>query len=141
MSILPTAAYREDLGGQSRILKLGNPEIQRFEKLPGEPGIFDMWKQLMGDMPGLKATQVRDLVALALVGGGCPDRQAEDIVSEMGPDQNMRLRSIAQRVLGLTFWPDLLTTSTEKKSPAVSSGGKRSRRTTAPQPGSGKSPE
>lgn len=141
MSIMATAAYREDLGGQPRILRLGNTEIERFEQLPATPGIYDVWQQLLGAMPGLRASHVRDLVALALVGGGCPDRVAEDIVADLGPDQNLRLRNIAQRVVGLAFFPDVLTGGGQKKSPAGSSGGTRRRRTTAPPPASDKSPE
>lgn len=133
MSIMATAAYREDLGGQSRVLRLSNTEIERFEALPGKPGIFDVLQQLNGSLPGLRVSLCRDLVALALVGGGCPDRVAEDIVAAMGPEDNIRIRAIAQRALGLAFFPAALA-DPEKKSDPASPPARSRRRTTAPQP-------
>lgn len=121
MAIESTAALEEDMGGRRRKLLLRNGEIERFEALHG--GVFDFWRQLAGELPGIKASACRDLVALALVGGGCPDREADAIVAALGPDQNFRLRAMAQRALGLAFFPAILTAAPdgEKKSPAGSS--------------------
>lgn len=133
MSILSTAAHEEDLGGRRRKLKLRNAEIERFEALHG--GIFDLWRQLIGEVPGLKVTACRDLVALALVGGGCPDREAERIVADLAPSENFRLRGIAQRALGLAFFPQVLV-----EAPGKPPAGSRVRRArpadTTSQPGS-----
>lgn len=112
MSILATAAQMEDIGGQRRKLLVTNREIERFEVQHG--GIFDFWDQLFGHQPGLKAVHVRDLVALALVGGGMPDAAAEAAVSALGPDHNPRLRKIAQTALGLAYFPDALVADVKK---------------------------
>lgn len=112
MSILSTAAHVEEFGGQQRKLLVTNREIERFEMQHG--GIFDFWDQLFGHQPGLKAVHVRDLVALALVGGGMPDASAEAAVAALGPDQNTRLRQIAQRALGLAYFPEALVADVKK---------------------------
>lgn len=133
MGILSTAAHEEDLGGRRRKLKLRNAEIERFESLHG--GIFDMWRQLIGEVPGLKAAACRDLVALALVGGGCPDREAERIVADLDPSENFRLRAIAQRALGFAFFPQVLVEAPGK--PRAGSRAKRARPADmTPPPGS-----
>lgn len=136
MAILSTAAHEEDLGGRRRKLKLTNAEIERFEAL--HSGVFDMWRQLIGEAPGLKAGACRDLVALALVGGGCPDREADRIVAELPPSDNFRIRGIAQRALGLAFFPQVLVEAPGK--PGAGSRGKRARPAdTTSQPASGTS--
>lgn len=114
MGILGSARHEEEIGGRPRRLLITNREIERFEAHNG--GIFDFWDQLFGHASGLKATHVRDLVALALVGGGMPDAEAERAVAEMGPDRNPDLRAIAQRALGLAWFPQALTATGEKKS-------------------------
>lgn len=134
MAIESTAAHEEDLGGRRRKLILRNAEIERFEALHG--GVFDFWRQLSGEVPGIRAGACRDMVALALVGGGCPDREADAIVAALGPDQNFRLRAIAQRALGLAFFPAILTATDQKKSPGGSSGRKRARGGMTLPPGS-----
>lgn len=134
MAIESTAAYEEDLGGRRRKLILRNAEIERFEALHG--GVFDFWRQLSGEVPGIRASACRDMVALALVGGGCPDREADSIVSALAPDQNFRLRAMAQRALGLAFFPAILTATDQKKSPGGSSRRKRVRGGMTLPPGS-----
>lgn len=118
MSILATAAHVEQFGNQQRRLLITNREIERFEMQHG--GIYDLWDQLFGQQHGLKATHVRDLVALSLVGGGLTDTLAEALVSGLGPEQNMRLRQIAQRALGLAFFPDALVEDVKKNAPVGS---------------------
>ncbi|SDE98645.1 Phage tail tube protein, GTA-gp10, partial [Salipiger thiooxidans] len=119
----------------SRRLLLRNREIERFEA-QYDVGIFELWDQLFGR--GGRAPQarhIRDLVALALVGGGMSDRAAEDLVAELPPSENMRLRQIAQRVLGVAFIPAVLG---EGKKKVDGSGADESAppATTAPASGS-----
>ena len=121
MSILATAAQMEEIGGQRRKLLITNREIERFEMQHG--GIFDFWDQLFGHQPGLKAVHVRDLVALALVGGGMADAAAESAIAAMGPDHNPRLRQIAQRALGLAYFPEALVADVKKNYPDGSAEG------------------
>ncbi|MBN8189282.1 gene transfer agent family protein [Salipiger thiooxidans] len=135
MSIAQTGAYEEEVGGKSRRLLLRNREIERFEA-QYDVGIFELWDQLFGR--GGRAPQarhVRDLVALALVGGGMSDRAAEDLVADLPPSENMRLRQIAQRVLGVAFIPAVLG---EDKKKADGSGADASAppATTVPASGS-----
>ena len=47
MSIMGTAAYEEEIGGQARRLLLRNGEIERFE-VQHQIGIFELWDQLYG---------------------------------------------------------------------------------------------
>jgi len=135
VSIAQTGAYEEEVGGRSRRLLLRNREIERFEA-QYDVGIFELWDQLFGR--GGRAPQarhVRDLVALTLVGGGMSDRAAEDLVAKLPPSENMRLRQIAQRVLGVAFIPAVLG---EDKKKADGSGADASAppATTAPASGS-----
>lgn len=112
MSILRTAAHEETLDGVSRRLQITNREIDRFEAQ--HIGIFDFWDQLFGHKPGLKAGHVRDMVALALVGGGLADLRAEAVIAALGPDHNQTLRLVAQRALGLAFYPAALVEDVKK---------------------------
>lgn len=114
MSILATARHQEQIGGRQRRLLITNAEIERFEAQ--HIGMYDLWDQLFGHKPGLKVTHVRDIVALALVGGGAPDAEAETLIASMGPEHNVALRDMARRAVGLAYFPSALT-SDEKKSP------------------------
>lgn len=112
MGILSTAALIRSIGGVERRLLLTNREIERFEMQHG--GIFDVWDQLFGHKAGLRAVHVRDLVALALVGGGMADAKAEAIIADLGPDQNTALRVIAREAIGVAFFPDALVADVKK---------------------------
>ena len=114
MAIAGTGTYHEILGGRERKLVLRNDEIERFEA-QYNTGIFDLFDSLFGRGPAPQARHVRDIVALALVGGGMTDRAADDLVAEMPPSENPRLRQIAQRVLGLAFYPAALSDEDKKK--------------------------
>ena len=50
--------------------------------------------------------RVKDLIALALVGGGMKDPEADRLVEAAGPANLMRYYQIAQAVLGVAFMPD-----------------------------------
>lgn len=106
MAIAGTAPqHEEEIGGKVRHLRLRNGEIERFEAQYAPFGIFELWDQLAGRRAPPQARHVRDLVALALVGGGMSDRAADELVAALPPTENFRLRGIAFRTLGLAFFP------------------------------------
>lgn len=108
MSILSTSAYEDEIGGVRRCLVLRNGEIERFEAQYAPFGIFELWDRLFGRGEPPMARHCRDLVALGLVGGGMSDRAADDLVASLGPEHNLHLRGVAQRLLGVTFLPAVL---------------------------------
>lgn len=106
MGIMGTAPqHEEEVGGQVRRLALRNGEIERFEAQYTPFGVFELWDQLTGRRNPPQARHVRDLVALALVGGGMSDRAADELVASLPPSQNFALRGIAFRALGTAFLP------------------------------------
>jgi hypothetical protein len=125
MSILQTAAYEEEIGGIRRRLVLRNGEIERFEAQYPDFGIFEFWDQLFGRSKPPRAGHCRDLVALGLVGGGMSDRAAEDLIASQGPEQNLFLRGVAQRLLGVTFLPAVLDAETPGRSKKNAAGSRR----------------
>ncbi|SLN36555.1 hypothetical protein AQS8620_01299 [Aquimixticola soesokkakensis] len=132
MAIASTGVYEEKVGGETRRLVLRNGEIERFE-LQYDFGVFQLFDQLFGRGDAPKVSHVRDIVALALVGGGMTDREADALISSLPPSENMALRQTAQRVLGVTFIPAALTAGDKKKaagSPVKKSSAKSD---TAPQ--------
>ena len=108
----------QDVGGVTYTLVLRNREIERFEDK--HRGIFDLWEGLYrgGNMPTSK--EVRDIVALAIVGGGKSDQEADQAISGLGPDSLQTLYAIAQNALGAAFYPDV-GESAQKKSEAENS--------------------
>lgn len=101
----PRGGLAETLAGAPRVLILRNAEIERFEDR--HIGIFATWDGFVGRAPKPNSTQVRDLVALGLVGGGMADADADRLVAGLGPDQLPRLYAIAQALVGVAFTPDL----------------------------------
>ena len=100
----PRGGLAEPLAGQRRPFLLTNAEIERFED--AHMGIFDAWEGFMGRAPRLNSTQVRDLAALGLVGGGMEDEEADTLVSGLGPEHLMALYTIGQALIGVAFFPD-----------------------------------
>jgi len=115
--------YEEEIGGQRRRLLLRNGEIERFEDQYPNCGIFELYDQLMGRGRAPLVRHVRDIVALGLVGGGMSDRAADDLIASLPPSENLQLRAIAQRLVGVTFLPEIL--SAGKKKAAGSRGKKK----------------
>lgn len=134
MAIAGSGAYEEELGGIRRRLVLRNGEIERFEG-QHDFGIFALWDQLSGRGRAPQARHVRDLVALALVGGGMSDRAADDLIASLPPSENFRLRDIAWRALGVAFIPAVLTED-EKKNGDGSPGASPDLTDTTPAPAS-----
>lgn len=140
ISQVPAGAYEAELGGTVRPLLLGNREIERFEVQHAPLGIFEMFDGLFGHGRQPQVRHVRDLIALALVGGGMSDRAADELVASLPPSENPALRLLAQTVLGLAFMP--LMAEPEKKSADGSPARrKRGRRTTTPESASATSSE
>ncbi len=105
----PRGGVVEKLGSSRQILLLRNEEIERFEDQ--HRGIFEIWDGFFGRSTSPNSTEVRDLVALGLVGGGMKDADADALVAAQGPDQLLHLRTLAQGVLGVAFVPDALAES------------------------------
>lgn len=100
------AAIVERIGGADRRLILRNGEIERFEAQYSPFGIFDLWARFVGDVDQCpQARHCRDLLALALVGGGMSDRAADDLVASLPPSANGQILGVASRVLAAAFVP------------------------------------
>ena len=102
----PRGGLVETLAGSPRVLILRNAEIERFEDQ--HKGIFETWDGFMGRAARPTSTEVRDLVALGLVGGGMKDAQADDLVAGLGPAGLPALFAIAQALIGVAFMPDAM---------------------------------
>jgi hypothetical protein len=120
-ALAPLGGIVAELGGVSRPLILRNGEIERFE-VQHNLGIFAMVSQLLGRSEPPQARHCRDLVALALVGGGMGDRAADQLVSDLPPHENARIRAIAQDVVFAAFAPPELA----KKKDSVKAGSSES---------------
>lgn len=100
----PRGGLAEKLGSKHYPLLLSNAEIERFEDQ--HRGIFDIWDGFFGRATKPNSTEVRDLVALGLVGTGMKDALADSLIAALGPDHNMHLYTIAQGLVGVAFHPD-----------------------------------
>jgi hypothetical protein len=113
---------------------LGNAEIERFEDK--YTGIFETWDGFYGRAAKPTARQVRDLVALGLVGGGMKGKAADDLVASLGPEHNPHLYKIAQGLLGVAFMPDLPSQGGEEPAaPDAAAGEDDPEKKTDPAPG------
>ena len=109
----PRGGVAEYIGDTSYIFRLRNREIERFED--NHRGIFDLWEGMFGRGSKPTSTEVRDLLALGLVGGGMKDAEADRVISAATPADLMRLYQIAQAVLGVAFMPDAMDEASKKK--------------------------
>lgn len=101
----PRGGLVEDLDGAPRVLILRNREIERFEDKHG--GIFDLWAGFTSETGRPNWRQVRDLLELALVGGGLDSREAARVLTAIGPDRALFLYQLAQSVIAVAFMPHL----------------------------------
>lgn len=108
----PRGGVVEYIGDTSYTFILRNREIERFEDK--HRGIFDFWEGVFGRGKKPSSTEVRDLVALALVGGGMKDHAADKVLSECGPDQLMHLLQLVQAIVGVAFMPDAVEEAENK---------------------------
>jgi hypothetical protein len=100
----PRGGLVEELGEATHTFVLRNREIERFEDK--HRGIFDLWDGFYRGGKKPTSTEVRDLLALALVGGGLKDAQADGVLKACTPGDLLRLYEIARAVLGIAFMPD-----------------------------------
>ena len=136
MTIAKTGAYEEPLGGVSRRLVLHNGEIERFEIQYAPFGVFTLFDQLFGRGDPPQVRHVRDMLALALVGGGMSDLAADDLIASLPPSENIALRGTLQRLLGLTFMPSVLDGRKKKEAGSRRSKSAPVMDVTAPPPAS-----
>ena len=121
MAVARTSAELvEVIGGESRRLILRNAEIERFEVQYAPFGIFELWDQLIGKASPPQVRHVRDLVALGLIGAGLDDVKADALLASLPPSDNLFLRGVAVRLLGLAFVPAAI--KPQKKSAGSRSG-------------------
>lgn len=113
----PRGGVAEYLGDTSYTFKLRNREIERFEDK--HRGIFDLWEGFFerGKKPTSK--EIRDILALGLVGGGMKDHKADEVIAKAGPSDLMRMYQIAQAVIGIAFMPDIGDEAEVKKKTAA----------------------
>jgi protoporphyrinogen oxidase len=111
----PRGGVVEYIGDTSYVFRLRNREIERFEDK--HRGIFDFWEGVFGRGKKPTSTEIRDILALALVGGGMKDGEADKVISAATPADLMRLYQIAQAVIGVAFMPDAVDSASKKKTP------------------------
>ena len=113
----PRGGVAEYLGDTSYTFKLRNREIERFEDK--HRGIFDLWEGFFerGKKPTSK--EIRDILALGLVGGGMKDHEADEVIAKAGQSDLMRMYQIAQAVIGIAFMPDIGDEAEVKKKTAA----------------------
>lgn len=96
----------EEIGGASRSLVLRIDEVERFEDM--HRSIYAVRNGMFrgGNEPTSK--EVRDLIALGLVGGGLKDAEADKIVGEFLTESGLGpLELIAQGLVGVAFAPEV----------------------------------
>ncbi len=111
----PRGGVVEYIGDTSYVFLLRNREIERFEDK--HRGIFDFWEGMFGRGTKPTSTEIRDLLALALVGGGMKDAEADRVLAKATPADLLRLYQIAQAVLGVAFMPDTVEEASKKRRP------------------------
>ena len=109
----PRGGLVEELGGISYTFILRIKEIERFEDK--HRGIFEFWDSFFERSSKPTSLEIKDLLALGLVGGGLKDQKADAIIEECSPADYLRLYQIAQAVLGIAFMPDAFSEQTKKK--------------------------
>ena len=103
----PRGGVVEYIGDTSYTFLLRNREIERFEDK--HRGIFELWDGFFSRGKKPTSKEVRDLLALALVGGGMKDHEADAVLSGCTPAELLRLYQIGQAVIGVAFMPDAMT--------------------------------
>lgn len=101
----PRGGLVETLRGETHTFLLRMREIERFEDK--HRGIFSLWDAFFSGGQPPSSAEVRDLLALALVGGGKTDTQADAVMNAITPEDLRRCLAIAQAVLGVAFMPDV----------------------------------
>jgi len=119
----PRGGIVEEIDGVTYTLLLRCREIERFEDM--HRGIFDVWEGFFGRANKPTSKEVRDIIALALVGGGKKDADADRLVENATPADLFRFYQISQAVLGVAFMPDAFDEAELKKKRQTSGSGPR----------------
>lgn len=101
----PRGGVVETIDGVSCVLLLRCKEIERFEDK--HRGVFELWDGFFGRGQKPTSTEVKDLLALALVGGGKTDAEADRLVEAGGAASLLAHYALAQAALGVAFMPDV----------------------------------
>jgi len=109
----PRGGVVDQIDGVTYTLILRNREIERFEDK--HRGIFELWNGFYDDGKKPSSREVRDLVALSLVGGGLSDIKADKIVEDAGPEALLKFYQLAQSIVGVAFMPDIFDEPEVKK--------------------------
>lgn len=109
----PRGGVVDQIDGVTYTLILRNREIERFEDK--HRGIFELWDGFFDRGSRPSSREVKDIIALALVGGGLTDLKADKIVESGGPESLMKFYQLAQSVVGVAFMPDIFDEPTVKK--------------------------
>lgn len=109
----PRGGLIETINDRQCVLLLRNGEIERFEDK--HRGIFDVWAGFFEAGKKPTSTEVRDLIALGLVGGGMKTWEADKIVDGATPADLLRFYQIAQACLGSAFLPQIAEQVDKKK--------------------------
>ena len=120
----PRGGFTDTLAGELRTFCLRNAEIERFEDK--HRGVFALWDGFFGSGPSPTASEVKDLLALGLIGAGMKPADANGIVTALRPEHLLESYQIAQAILGAAFMPDAASDDgeeddDEKKEPAPAS--------------------
>jgi len=100
--------------GINTVMEALVPKASYDLRCANETFVIDRWDSIY---PQPTSKEIKDLLALALVGGGKTDSQADEIIEKANPSDLMRLDQIAQATLGIAFMPDVNSEveETEKK--------------------------
>ena len=109
----PRGGIVEEIDGVSYTILLRCREIERYEDI--HRGIFDVWEGFFGRGKKPSSSEVRDIVALGLVGGGKTDAEADRILENATPADLFKFYQIAQAALGVAFMPDAFDEAELKK--------------------------
>ena len=89
----PRGGIVEEIDGVTYTLLLRCREIERFEDM--HRGIFDVWEGFFGRANKPTSKEVRHIIALALVGGGKKDADADRLVENATPADLFRFYQIS----------------------------------------------
>ena len=112
-AVAPRGGIVEEIDGVSYTILLRCREIERYEDI--HRGIFDVWEGFFGRGKKPSSLEVRDIVALGLVGGGKSDAEADRILENATPADLFKFYQIAQAALGVAFMPDAFDEAEIKK--------------------------
>lgn len=99
----PRGGLNATLNGKDVTLLLRMGEIERWEAV--HRGIFAMWDALMAQAAMPTSREVRDLLALALIGGGMPDAEADRFIMDVPTSELMNMAKLAQAALAAALLP------------------------------------